>query len=872
MAHKFHKLKTDSAFPYLDNQNVYQYDNDFDYSRYDYTQMKITLCTVPWDMGEAHIGARTISGIGNVVHFGSKENRDAWFDAIPDSECFRFETKYKELHSKQTIDVPIPFDVAAKYNYLVVEYSLFANDDSPVMYETEGGMRKWFWFIREVEFIAPNNTRLHILDDAFQTWIYDVNISGVVLERGHAPMFTMKADAYLTNPLENNTLLLTEDVNFGQIEQVKHIDALALNAGDMYACIATTANPLASWGSKANDDWRTPASAYYMNDGVPSVFVFAVEVSDLDDLLTNITSSYPQFKQTVQGIFFASADLLTIGSEFTFADVTCYRVSVNRKTLDLCELNKSLFGYDSKYADIAKLYTSPYAHIEITDENGNVDIVRIEDTTGDINVSVALSLAYPFINIESHLMGVGGNASASVTYRNVSSKTFPVSGQWYETLRSWKVPTFAVVLDASREYDYSTHFDRAQRVVDYTTAYDNASASALSEKSNADDLADMAKANADDSADTVKANTDALADAEKLNADANATLVTDNALLTRTANTSMTTISNGSADAVLDITRDYNFTVYDADNSVISSTATAQIAATEQQAAVSMASGAASGVVGAVSSLASGDVAGAITSAINGVIGAGSTLASTNISVHLQAAEAAIAEMSNQDHAEASTQKTEDDIDNQKAAANSMTTTQNTLNRGLANNTAATQSANALRTQTAIKNNALATQTMEKGNALRTQNSTKGNNTRSYNTAIANAGRSRSQAQSAITNDIAQAALRNPFVFGSFADGDSATTKPIALFANIVTQSKSAIASAGDEFLRYGYALDRQWNFSTWHYGKYFTYWKLRDFWVSDLNVPDMYMDKLRFFLFGGVTVWRSPEYIGKVSVYENFN
>ena len=110
-------------------------------------------------------------------------------------------------------------------------------------------------------------------------------------------------------------------------------------------------------------------------------------------------------------------------------------------------------------------------------------------------------------------------------------------------------------------------------------------------------------------------------------------------------------------------------------------------------------------------------------------------------------------------------------------------------------------------------------------------------------------------------------------MYGSFANGDGAANKPIALFAHIVTQSKSAISSAGDEMLRYGYHLDKQWDFDgDWNVGKYFTYWKLRDFWVSNLNVPDMYMDKLRFFLFGGVTVWRDPSDIGKRTVYDNFN
>ena len=165
-------------FPHVKNVDVYKFDNDFDYSRYDYTQMELQICTVPWDMGEAHIGARTISGIGNVVYFETRENRDAWFDAIPDDECYRFTTKFKELHRDLYIDVPIPYDVCAKHNYLRVKYNLFANDDSLVQYENEDGLREWFWFIREVEFLAPNTTRLHILDDAFQTWIYDVNVSG----------------------------------------------------------------------------------------------------------------------------------------------------------------------------------------------------------------------------------------------------------------------------------------------------------------------------------------------------------------------------------------------------------------------------------------------------------------------------------------------------------------------------------------------------------------------------------------------------------------------------------------------------------------------------------------------------------------------
>lgn len=767
-----------SDFPHIDNIDVYKFDNDFDYSRYDYTQMKLQICTVPWDMGEAHIGARTISGIGNVVYFETEENRDAWFDAIPDDECYRFETKFKELHRDKYIDVPIPFDMVSKHNYLVVEYSLFANDDSPIRYENADGLRKWFWFIREVEFLAPSTTRLHILDDAFQTWIYDVNVSGMILERGHAPMFDVSAEEYLSNPIENNTYLLTEDVNYGEAAQVSHIDALSLNSGDMYACVATTASAFLDWTDIC------PSADYYEIQGVPSVFVFAIPASNLNAFLTNVTARIPQFKQTVQGVFFASSQLVTLGEPFTFAGIACYSVFASRKTLNLADFQVSQFGYSDKYKDIAKLYTWPYARVEVTDENGDVTQIRIEDTTGSIDVSCAMSIAFPFVGIDAHLLGVGGGATASVTFKNLDERAFDMGGQWYETLHSWSVPTFAVVLDAASEYDYSTRFDRAQMEVDYTTEQSSANASA----------------------DTLVAN----------------------AALTQTANTATTNRSNQSANTDSTNTQNYNTVSNLAKNLIVEMSATSTIAANEQQGNISAASGVANAAVGAIAQGVSGNPLGAVSGLVSGAIGAASTIASTAVSNGLTAANASYTKAGNNASTTAANSDTANRTSNQTSTASDLTVIQNTLTAGTAANSAATQKANA--------------------------------------------AREANRAQSAIDNGIAQAALREPFTYGNFANGDTATTKPIGLFAHIVTQSKAAIEAAGDYMLRYGYALDRFWNFDgNWNIGKYFTYWKLRDFWVSDLNVPDLYMDKLRFFLFGGVTVWRRPEDIGKVTIYENY-
>lgn len=897
---EFSHLNTESDFPHIESVNVYQYQNDLDYGRFDIEQMSLQLCDVPWDVGEAHVGQRTISGIGNVVYFETPERRDAWFDAIPEAKpgedpsgkCFRWQTKFKELHRDQIIDIPVPYNVAALFNYLVVTYVPFASKGDFLDYETGLGKLKWFWFVREVEFVAPNTTRLHLLDDAFQTWIYDVNVSGMVLERGHAPMFATRASAYLQNPLANNKGLLTEDVNYGSANIVSHIDALALNSGDMWACIATSALPTGVWGSKADGDWKVPTSTSYTQGGVPSCYVFAIEPAHLSTFLSTISQSFPQFAQTVQAVFFAPKNLVSVSNTFEFANVTCSRLTASRQTLNLSQLTKSDFAYPSQYAEIAKLYTSPYAHIEIVDENGNVDMIKVEDTTGKLDVSAALSLSYPFITINAHLLGAGGTPSATVTFRNISSQTFKIQGTWYETLREWQVPTFAIFQNAAKTYDYRTYFDREQAKLVYANEYDNATASATVAQTNSnassltakENTATNAQAAYDNTAAGAQANKENVAtsaQADKANADASADTQTSNAAIQVSANSSITARSNSAAASDTNLANllsiasqayEAGFTFATTNNEIDAKTASAAV-------------GVGGGIAGsAVQGLMSGGPIGAVGGLISGAISGATSMIQTSIATNLSSAQASESVSLSENKTTSTNTNNTERTTNQNSANSDNTSTTNTAITGTAANLAATAKANATRSQTAANTAASNTYSTEIGNASRTQtaaNTTAQNSydtavanaKRSYDTSLANAGRTRNTAINAISNKVSQAGLSTPEMFGVFSHGDSATTKPMALFANVVTQSKSAIAAAGDEFLRYGYMFGMQWNFAgNWNIGKYFTYWKLRDFWVSDLQVPDLYMDKLRFFLFGGVTIWRKPEYIGKVSIYDNFN
>lgn len=771
------------SFPNIDNVNVNQWINDFDYSRYDYTQMKITLCAVPWDMGEAHVGNRTISGIGNVVYFGSAEKRDEWFANIPDAECLRFETKYKELHRDKYIDVPVPFDIAAKYNYIAVEYELFANEANPVEYENNSGVRKWFWFVREVEFLAPNTTRLHLLDDAFQTWIYDVDISGMMLERGHAPMFQVSADEYLSNPIDNARWLLADDVNYGNDYIGKHESDFVFNDKNMLALIVTSADPLAWWGSKAQGNWRTPAKINYVLQGTLSHYAFVMKAGSFADWIVDVNSSYPQFVQTIKCVAFVSEKLIEKGTQFNFAGIRCFNVTANYKTNDLIELEKDMFGYGSHYENIAKLYTYPYSYILVTDEQGNQTEVHIETTNGKLQIESSLALVFPWLSLNAHLSGIGKTPRKAISFANFNKRDMPIQGNWYDTLMSWNIPTFGVIQNAETNNDYGTYYDRQQQKLAADNAYSNVSALAST-----------------------------------LNA---------NAALTAATNSAITAESNAIAADNSLLTQGYNDLMAVFDNMIVRGAATATTQAQEQQATIAAASGAASGIASAIGSMATGNIAGAVGSIAGAVIGGVSTMATTQIAVALTESQADDTTAGNSNHAFIADKKTIGESNNQIKLQTSTTNAQNNLTTGSAANSAATQ--------------------------------------------IANGARDRSTAYSAIDNQIAQAAMNAPAEFGAWNAGQYATTRPMGLFANIVTQTDAAISKAGDEFLRYGYNYNQYWHFDgNWNIGKYYTYWKLSDFWVNSLNVPDLYMDRLRFFLFGGVTVWRDPADIGKVTIYDN--
>lgn len=769
-----------SKYPHMSGA----YESGFDYKKWRDNVTYIDLLNVNWDVDYT-----------NVPGFESDSERSAWFDAQR-SKTLELQTNIREWQT--SLKVPLPFDEAQGFNYARVRFSA-----APVEgFETEKRSALFFFVTNVAATPAPSTTELSVALDTWTTYIDQVEINCMLLERGHYGMAQTSADKFLSNPLENSDWLLAPDVQGGSAIKTAHNSEVLFNGGGVKFVIATTRNPLGDSGSAAAATWAIPTGNPTIQ-GAPSVYYFATDAANTETLLNALDSNDPAFKQTVIGTFYVSADLLVLESPVNLWGVSCDIVSSAQTEFPVLHLDKKMFGYSDDYADLAKLYTGAYARIVLSDgQGGNVEIVP-EETTGEIDLQASLNLAAPALSIEGVLTGVGGDKT-SLRFANVSAQSFSFGGRWYEKLMSWAVPTYAITQSAYETENATGFYGRNQALKAAQTAYDNAEASAAAGKANVND---SNAASISNNATQVAAN---VANVQRSIAAANQDYGAQNSL-----NTALQAWNAGYSRASTAI----------------------EVEGQQQAAGVSVGGTVASTIAGVVTSLASGNVGGAVGSAVNGVVSGCTTVANTAISVNM------------------SESKTEASIANSANVVSA--TNQNNADRTAVSNSAQTD-------LTAIANDA---STAITANSAATSN---GNAARMCNTAVANAARSKTITERGVQAGWNAAKLKAPNRFGADAQG-LGKVRPLGLFANVVTMSNADVARVGDQMLRYGYSASQNVRVSSLNVMPKFSYWKASDLWlVSNSGVSEAQQEIIKGILRQGATVWRNPDDIGRVSIYDN--
>lgn len=873
---EFPHLK-DTRFPNLDNVNVYSFKNIFDYTRWE-PNTQVRLVNVLWD-----------SDYSDVVKFDTNEDRDSWFDSIDDFYDLTLTSNARILPDGQ-IKLPIPFDVAARYNYLYIDYKYATSDSKMIDYENEHGILRWYFFVDKIEYAAPNTTIFYIEFDVWTNFINDIDIKYMVLERGHAPLAYSDVDEYLSNPISNNKYLLAPDINFGHADVCNNSKYIPFGNGEKYVCFASTCKPsdLSNLGVIVQDsdytvgpitysdvnvrygyqlevhgfgigdgydysNVKTPASIGASNGNriANNTNVYAIRAADCygnGTFFSDIVSSSPSFLYTLQGCFIVSEEMITLGTSYSLAGHTIYEVIGKEQTLveDL-NLEKQDFNYPEKYENMAKLYTYPYAYIEITDNDGKSVEVKIEETS-NVECKSVVSLAFPYVNSRIYFDGIGGtgyNSYSWVDLANVENDKDIANSDWFKYCFDWAIPCYALYVDGETAYKL-TNFNRAIK---------NARRSALVSYHNSARDANTARANAEDLATT--ANTNVYADAN--------TLVTNmgNTTDCRRDNMDLQIATNEANYLVNDhwenqstnhaIAKDNDIWVLA--NNACSASADIQAEKTDS---LALANGIASlgGMAGAI---ATGDIGGAIANATSALMAG----ASAGVVNNARAQDVALQKAMNRANAGVI-----------NTFNNSQTVFHLIAQKGIMDNNNACMDAQTDNTNNKDNTNAGNNATTMKNNSDRTKTTSINNAGYTREVAILNAKEILENTRNGAMAALYDSRNARPVQFGSYSGNstsDYMQTRGIQY--KIKTMNDSELSQTGDFFARYGYSLNQNWDIETTGFKlmKNFTYWKATDVWVDDRKSSNNYVQiSIVKILMDGVTVWSNPDNIGKVSIYDN--
>lgn len=866
---KFPHLDNATAFPGADVHVYDQYANTYDYNMWT-PKTKIKLCHVKW-RNDGH----------DAVKFRDDAARDAWFDEL-DGETVHLDTSmYIARADTDGIKIPVPYMTAQRYNYIVVD---FTPDILQSPLQQSDCQTRYHYYITDVTAEAPNTTTVILQRDMWTDYINTTTINGLLLTRGHAPLVGMTPARLLENPRENSADMLAPDVNYGAANnRITNTNTTVLTGGDKYICFAcafgairlaemartrgadvTGNNPAYGSGDATVSSWtwgaagidisecRTRGTSYASQRGrVPNNWtIFALRSRDVTgEYINDLFAYYPHITNGIGACFVLSESMFVRGSSapVTVNGVAWQTVTDTERSLGDIVLSPEDFDMPAEVADVAKLYVSPYAVLEITDTWGKSVTINVEDC-GRLGVRSLVSTAYPLVRQVAYLDGYGADGTTPLVVTNLTGDDISghvPNGDALTTLISYDIPTYALQrrnIDAYRAANYNRTITQGRK--NAVTTYENTAQAANTARDNANDSAATARNNTarTNTAQTANTARGVLRD-QKISDE---TVDARNDILD--AATKRLDADNTTANSKIRTDRDWDVTLMN--EAYVTNT---------QTNAISSVTSMIGSIGGAALTVAGGGAAVGLATAIGGAAlqGYNTGIAITNSKQLNKAANDAAyakadkATSANTDQtAHAKTQATETTI---------RTNTQTVKTMQLATAAATDTTAN---TVNASNGNAAASYNTATGNAARTRNQT-----------IGNAKRTMLNTRDNTTNTYRDMYNQPPAPIGAYT-GDPWADEMAqrAYVVKVRTQSKSALIQAGMYMLRYGIASNKLYNRPDLTACRHYTYWRADDVWLTNDIAPNDALDAIRDRFAAGVTIWNDPTEIGGDYLAANIN
>ena len=916
MTREFPHLKGATNFPSVTVKAYQQYRNDRNYD--DYTGLtRLKVCSVPWTADTT-----------DRVKWDSDAARNDFFDNLT-GDVFEGETIMANIIDGQPIKLPIPWASAQYANYLmVIPSDLPGNGDD--LDNSENRTNRVFYFVVATSYVSPSVTECTLIRDDWTTFINHVRIPRIALERGHQATTYATPSEFLKNPL-NNTQGLTDKepnaplepdvcaknewiplatgeqwclfaikINFTRLPELR-------KAGDASTSSAPTfSNSSAEWGAAYNVDsfiWggvpdvatvETPFTTLASGSGtLPTGYdVLAFPASQINDVVLKINKVYPQVWNLIGGCWIVPRTMFdTTSLTWNLDDITVYQVKLQSdKSLGVLTFKPTDFAYDKHYASLTKLYTKPYAWLDITNgDTGESAKIYFENISQSLTIDMRVSNAFPYLKAQTFLRGVSGNNDLAYKWQalNEAQSTIIPASAW-RMLTTHEIPTYtlfadnatltalngiSVMRDTQRENAINAYHaaQRGTNIAQINTK--NANATNLS---NATASATTALANSTASANTAESNTSRSSQTSIDNTESQTDWASEKtgriSQFVNAQNLQMT----GNATALLKLQNDKMNTDYSHTTNLMR-----VIESLSADTAVrgSLVSGGSRLVSGAINTVAAGNGGGVLAGATAAVDIATSAI---NLSIMLQKNhDVNTAQIENMLLVKNDTQYNnanvvQQNLNNTTALQKLQLDYNGDVNVGenkLATTITAKNASTANANATASKNTAISNATASKNTAI-------SNATASKNTGDNVADKSRDSAtfanQIALINaqnnwdaKIADAKRAAPTVITT-PNGDAIpdTFGLRGIQVRVMTQAPDVIRRCGDAFLQFGYTWHANIENPTLNLKRNYTFWQGTPTLIPE-NAPAQAISTIRELFETGVTIWREPDKIGS-SIYNN--
>jgi len=358
------------------------------------------------------------------------------------------------LRANEPVVVGLPFNQCFKYNYLRV-----TNPTQPITGADEP--RTFYYFIVGVEYMAPQATRLTLQLDVWQTFSRFVTFGRCYIERGHigianSNQFKDHGREYLTVPegLDTGSEYVVSDHMEHIIAEGKSTDYTVMVTTTVTWQIDPGTIDAPKLQTAQGTIWERIPNGCEIYLMTPTDFMqfmlYATEVPWVTQGIISITAVPDIYAEVKAGVSSTEMTLAWAGNAKVLSVIGGEAIA---DVIKIADDWRAKIAVPSRYSNLKKFQTYPYAMLEMTSYTGNPVILKPECLAmDDLYVGMGMHLVPPNSRIAFYPFKYNGKEYASDTeaLADKSSDTLPNDYAEYldVTTGIMNLPQFSLVNDS----------------------------------------------------------------------------------------------------------------------------------------------------------------------------------------------------------------------------------------------------------------------------------------------------------------------------------------------------------------------------------------------------------------------------------------